>query len=183
MNRLQVWNKNIVYSDLVYKLNPENLNGMIHLDDIVLKSTINTSVNEPKDIIFGLVGLELLTNQKAKVSRTRKSIAAFKTRKFIPISSKVTIRKSKLYSHLDFLINVAFPKWTQLKELDKRSLVSSKESLSLGLSSLTMFPQLTKEYEQLPNDMGVTITMNTRNSHNEYELLLLLSEFQMPVIV
>ena len=26
MNRLQVWNRNIVYSDLVYKLNPENLN-------------------------------------------------------------------------------------------------------------------------------------------------------------
>jgi len=52
MNRLQVWNRNIVYSDLVYKLNPENLNGMIHLDDIVLKSTINTSVSEPKDIIL-----------------------------------------------------------------------------------------------------------------------------------
>ena len=89
MNRLQVWNRNIVYSDLVYKLNPENLNGMIHLDDIVLKSTINTSVSEPKDIIFGLVALELLTNQKAKVSRTRKSIAAFKTRKFVPPHSSV----------------------------------------------------------------------------------------------
>ena len=46
-----------------------------------------------------------------------------------------------------------------------------------------MFPQLTKEYEQLPNDMGITITMNTSNAHNEPELLLLLSEFQMPVII
>ena len=183
MNRLQVWNRNIVYSDLVYKLNPGNLNGMIHLDDIVLKSTINTSVSEPKDIIFGLVALELLTNKKAKVSRTRKSIAAFKTRKFIPISSKVTMRRNRLYSHLDFLISVAFPKWTQLKELERRSLVNSKGSLSLGLSNLTMFPQLTKEYEQLPNDMGITITMNTSNAHNEPELLLLLSEFQMPVII
>ena len=183
MNRLQVWNKNIVYSDLVYKLNTENLNDMVHLNDIVLKSTINTSVSEPKDIIFGLVALELLTNQKAKISRTRKSIAAFKTRKFIPIGSKVTMRRSKLYSHLDFLITVAFPKWTQLKELDKRSLVSSERSFSLGLSNLTMFPQLVKEYEQLPNDMGITITMNTNNAHNESELLLLLSEFQMPVVV
>jgi ribosomal protein L5 len=81
------------------------------------------------------------------------------------------------------LISVAFPKWTQLKELERRSLVNSKGSLSLGLSNLTMFPQLTKEYEQLPNDMGITITMNTSNAHNEPELLLLLSEFQMPVII
>lgn len=183
MNRLQIWNKNIVYLDLVYKLNPENLSGMIHLDDIVLKSTLNTSVSEPKDIIFGLVALELLTNQKAKVSRTRKSIAAFKTRKFIPISSKVTMRKSRLYSYLDFLVSVAFPKWARLKELERKSLVSSKGSLSLGLSNLSMFPQLIKEYEQLPNDIGITITINTSSSYNEPELLLLLSEFQMPVIV
>ena len=93
------------------------------------------------------------------------------------------MRRNRLYSHLDFLISVAFPKWTQLKELERRSLVNSKGSLSLGLSNLTMFPQLTKEYEQLPNDMGITITMNTSNAHNEPELLLLLSEFQLPVII
>ena len=69
MNRLEIWNKNIVSSDLIYKLNPKNLNNIICLNDVVLKSTINTSVSDPKDIIFGLVALELLTNQKAKVSR------------------------------------------------------------------------------------------------------------------
>lgn len=183
MNRLQIWNRNVVHPDLVYKLNPNNLNSMVKLDDMILKSTINTSVGEPKDVIFGLVALELLTNQKAKVSRTRKSIAAFKTRKFIPISSKVTMRKNRLYSYLDFLISVAFPKWPQLKELEKKSLVNSKKSLSLGLSNLTMFPQLTKEYEQLPNNMGITVTINTSSVHNESSLLLLLSEFQVPVIV
>ena len=93
------------------------------------------------------------------------------------------MRKNRLYSYLDFLISVAFPKWTQLKELEKKSLVNSKKSLSLGLSNLTMFPQLTKEYEQLPNNMGITVTINTSSVHSESSLLLLLSEFQVPVIV
>lgn len=181
MNRLQIWNKNIVSSDLIYKLNSKNLNNIISLTNIVLKSTINTSISDPKDIIFGLVALELLTNQKAKISRTRKSIAAFKTRKFVPISSKVTLRKRKLYSCIDFLICVAFPKWTQIKELEKRSLVIAKTSLSLGLPNLTMFPQLIKEYEQLPKEMGLTVTMNSTNVVNESDLLMLLSQYQMPV--
>lgn len=181
MNRLQIWNKNIVSSDLIYKLNSKNLNNIISLNNIVLKSTINTSISDPKDIIFGLVALELLTNQKAKISRTRKSIAAFKTRKFVPISSKVTLRKRKLYSCIDFLICVAFPKWTQVKELEKRSLVIARTSLSLGLPNLTMFPQLIKEYEQLPKEMGLTVTMNSTNVVNESDLLMLLSQYQMPV--
>jgi len=181
MNRLQIWNKNIVSSDLIYKLNSKNLNNIISLNNIVLKSTINTSISDPKDIIFGLVALELLTNQKAKVSRTRKSIAAFKTRKFVPISSKVTLRKRNLYSCIDFLICIAFPKWTHIKELEKHSLVSARTSLSLGLPNFTMFPQLIKEYEQLPKEMGLTITMNSTNVVNESDLLMLLSHYQMPV--
>lgn len=178
-----MWSKNIVSSDLIYKLNPKNLHNIICLNDIVLKSTINTSINDPKDIIFGLVVLELLTNQKAKLSRTRKSVAVFKTRKFVPISSKITLRRKKLYSCIDFLICIAFPKWTQLKELEKRSLVVSKTSLSLGLPNFTMFSQLTKEYEQLPKEMGVTFSINSINIVNESDLLILLSEYQMPVVL
>jgi len=102
MSRLQLWYKNIVSVDLIYKLNPTNSHEIIKLKNITLKSTINTSVSEPKDIIFGLVILELLSNQKAEVLKTRKSIAAFKIRKSVPISSKVTIRSKNLYDYMDF---------------------------------------------------------------------------------
>jgi hypothetical protein len=44
-----------------------------------------------------------------------------------------------------------------------------------------MFPQLTKEYEQLPKEMGLTVTVNSINVVNELDLLMLLSEYQMPV--
>ena len=157
------------------------MHDIAKLDNFVLKSTINTSINEPKDIIFGLVALELITDQKVRVSRTKKSIAAFKTRKFMPISSKVTIRRKGLYCYLDFFNFVVLPKWPQFKELTKSSLVNDKNSLSLGLTHLSIFPQLTKESELLPKDMGLTVTMNTRSVSRESDLLLLLSEFQFPV--
>ena len=99
----------------------------------------------------------------------------------MPISSKVTIRRKGLYCYLDFFNFVVLPKWPQFKELTKSSLVNDKNSLSLGLTHLSIFPQLTKESELLPKDMGLTVTMNTRSVSRESDLLLLLSEFQFPV--
>ena len=107
-NRLELWNKNVIIPDLIYKFNSKNIHEVTHLENIVLKSTLNSSVTEPKDIVFALVTLELLSNQKAKVLRTRRSIAAFKTRKFIPISSKVTIRKKKSLSLFGFFLYQLF---------------------------------------------------------------------------
>lgn len=183
MNRLKIWKKNIVSLDLLYKLNSKNIHNRVSIDNVNLKSTINTSVIEPKDIIFGLIVLELLTNQKAKVARTRKSIAAFKIRKFIPISSKVTVRNNNMYDFLDFLICVVLPRLPQFKEVDKKSIVISKTSLSLGLSNLNIFPQLAKESEQFPKNMGITITINVNLNETDIEFLLLLSEFQIPVTI
>jgi len=183
MNRLQIWHRNIVTVDLLYKLNSTNLHDITHLKNIILKSTINTSVLEPKDIIFGLVVLELLSNQKAKILKTRKSIAAFKTRKSIPISSKVTIRSKNLYNYIDFLICIALPKLSEFNSLNIKSVVNSKKSLSIGLSNLSMFPQLTKELEHLPKNIGLTITFNISLVKSSWILLLLLGEFQVPVIL
>ena len=82
-NRFQLWNKYVVTPDLIYKLNSKNIHNIVGLKNIVLKSTINTTITDSKDILFGLVALELLSNQELKSARTRKSIAAFKTRKFV----------------------------------------------------------------------------------------------------
>ena len=182
-SRLQLWNKQVIIPDLVYKFNSKNIHDIIQLNDIVLKSTVNTTITDSKDIIFGLMILELLSNQRAKVTRIRKSIAAFKTRKSMPISSKVTMRNKNLYLFLDFFISVVLPKTTQFKELTKNSLVKSNTSVSIGLSNLTAFLQLNKESEQLPKDIGLTVTLNSREFKSKYKLVVLLSQYQIPVIL
>ena len=180
MSRLKNWYKNVVRSDLVYKANVKNLHGLLRLDNVVLKSTINTCVNESKDILFGLVLVELLSSQKAKLLRTKKSVAAFKTRKFVPFSSKVTLRKNS-HCYLDFFVSVVLPRAAQVKEISKNSVGVGENSLSLGLTNLTIFPQLNKESDHLPKDVGITLTLNFCLSKNQFQLLGLLSQFQFPV--
>ncbi len=101
----------------------------------------------------------------------------------MPISTKVTLRKKNLYNYLDFFICIVLPRLPQLTEFEKNSVIKAKTSLSIGLPNLTIFPQLTKESEQLPKNMGLTLTINSNNIKSNTSLLLFLSEFQMPVIL
>jgi large subunit ribosomal protein L5 len=148
-------------------------NSLLGLEDMSSISDGNV------DII--LRNAEVLTNQKAKVLRTRKAVAAFNTKKFNAISSKVTVRGKTLHTFLWFLITVVLPRVSNFKELTRKSLTHDKNSLSLGLSNLALFPQLSKESEQLPKELGITITFNL--DPKDSNLLLLLSEYQIPVLI
>ena len=183
MNRLKLWEARIIKNDLVYKVGLKNVHSMMKLKTIVLKSTVNSATSEPKDILYSLISLEVLTNQKVKVLRTRKPVAAFNTKKFNAISSKVTIRGEALHTFLWFFITLVLPKVSDFKELRSTSLIRDKNSLSLGLSNLALFPQLSKESEQLPKDLGITITFNLDSKESNFNLLLLLSEYQIPVLI
>jgi len=181
MNRLKLWGDSIIKNDLIYKLDSKNIHSMLKLKTIILKSTVNSATSESKDILYSLIALEVLTNQKAKVLRTRKAVAAFNTKKFNAISSKVTVRGKTLHTFLWFLITVVLPRVSNFKELTRKSLTHDKNSLSLGLSNLALFPQLSKESEQLPKELGITITFNL--DPKDSNLLLLLSEYQIPVLI
>lgn len=183
MNRLKLWEDSIIQNDLVYKLGLRNIHDIMKLKTIVLKSTVNSSTSEPKDILYSLISLEVLTNQKAKVLRTRKAVAAFNIKKFNAISSKVTIRGKTLHAFLSFFITLVLPKVSDFKELKRKSLIHDKASLSLGVSNLALFPQLSKESEQLPKELGITITFNLDSKESNCNLLLLLSEYQIPVLI
>ena len=84
---------------------------------------------------------------------------------------------------MDFLVCIVLPKLSELNPLSIKSVTNSKKSLSIGLSNLGMFPQLTKELEHLPKNIGLTVTFNISLAKSNLMLLLLLSELQVPVIL
>ena len=93
------------------------------------------------------------------------------------------MRNKNLYSFLDFFVSVVLPRTSNIKELAKGSLVRSNASVNIGLSNLTTFLQLSKESEQLPKDVGITVTLNSNKAYLDYELLLLLNQYQIPIIM
>lgn len=80
------------------------------LDKIVLNTGIGKSaVLDRKRTVEALFMMELITGQKANVTRAKKSIDKFKLREKMPIGCKTTLRKHKALCFLDRLTHTALP--------------------------------------------------------------------------
>jgi len=160
MNRLKSWHRQIVSKDLIYKLNSKNVFQIDRLNKIVLTCITNKAVEDSKNVAFVLVLLELLSSQKPRVVRAKKSVAAFKLRKFIPLGGKVTLRGKKMYNWLNILIFIIQPKLPEIIFL-KLNLKEKALVLNVGMTNILTFPQFVNENNHFIKDLGLTLTIES----------------------
>lgn len=87
-----------------------NVMQLPELDKLVLNTGIGgKAVSDRKRTVEALFMMELITGQKANITRAKKSIDQFQLREKMPIGCKVTLRKQNAYGFLDRLINTALP--------------------------------------------------------------------------
>jgi large subunit ribosomal protein L5 len=179
MYRLLSWYQQIISKDLIYKLNPTNVFKIDQLKKLALTCNTNIAVDDPKNVVFTLVLLELLCNQKSKIIRAKKSIAAFRLRQFVPLGSKITLRNKKIYYWLDLLFSVIQPKLPEVIFLNA-NLKEKMAFLGVGLPSVFVFPQLSQENNCFLKDLGLTLLLVGSIDKKKENMVLLTSGFQAP---
>lgn len=96
--------------DILFKDNFGNIMQIPKLDKTVLNTGIGKkAVLDRKRIIEALFTMELITSQKANITRAKKSNDKFKLREKMPIGCKTTLRKQKAFCLLDRLTHTALP--------------------------------------------------------------------------
>jgi len=147
----------------------------------ILKITLNMGVGEAaldKKIITNAVDdLTRITGQKPIVTKTRKSIAAFKIRDNWPIGCKVTLRGKRMYEFLDRLISVAIPRIRDFRGLNAKSF-DGRGNYSLGIREQIVFPEI--DYDKIDQIRGLDVTITT-NAKNDDEARALLKAFNFPL--
>jgi large subunit ribosomal protein L5 len=187
--------KKVVAYDLLLKQNYTSIMQLPRLDKLVVNTTSKIYINDKKYIIFTLAALELISGQKPQLTYARKSIANFKVRQDQIIGCRVSLRENLMYTFLDKLSKIVFPrlrdysnKKKQEKNLNINSLTnfsdkfSSQKSLfsvSFGFQNLMVFPELENHYELVDNFRGMDVSFSVCNS-NKKSSSLLLSGFQLP---
>src|ERR1700754_2090428 len=91
------------------------------IDKIVLNMGVGEATADSKKPSVAAEDLALITGQKAVVTRARNSIAGFKVRENMPIGTKVTLRKERMYEFLDRLITIALPRVRDFRGLNPKS--------------------------------------------------------------
>jgi len=117
--------------------------------------------------------LALITGQKPKICRARKSIAGFKLREGDPIGLMVTLRRKRMYDFLEKLFNVALPRTKDFQGLPVDSF-DGQGNYSLGVEEQIIFPEIDPAKVEKIHGLQVTIVTNTKNDQKAKRLLELL---------
>ncbi|MCD6129724.1 MAG: 50S ribosomal protein L5 [Deltaproteobacteria bacterium] len=143
---------------------------------IVVNVGMGEGVQDIKLLDSALDELAAITGQRGVITRARKSIAAFKLRKGMPIGCRVTLRREKMYDFLDRLINFTLPRVRDFRGVSTKSF-DGRGNYSLGLTEQLVFPEIDYDKVQKVHGMGISIVTTAKTDE---ECRVLLESFGMP---
>ena len=152
--------------DFSYK----NIMEVPKVQKVVLNVGLGEAIQNIKLLDAAQKELSIITGQKAVVTKAKKSIAAFKLRKGMPIGCKVTLRGNMMYEFLDRLISLSLPRIRDFRGISGKSF-DGRGNYSLGLKEQFMFPEV--DYDKVEMVHGLDITFcTTAKTDKESKALL-----------
>ena len=109
-SRLKEQYQSEIVEALTKKFGYKNVMEVPKLDKIVINMGVGEAKENAKALETAIKDMEIITGQKAVVTRAKKSVANFKIREGMPIGCKVTLRGDRMYEFADRLINLALPR-------------------------------------------------------------------------
>ncbi|WP_422448628.1 50S ribosomal protein L5 [Thermoanaerobacterium sp. DL9XJH110] len=176
MSRLKDKYLQEVIPALKQKFNYKNIMEVPKLEKVVINMGLSDARENPKAIESASRDISTITGQKPIITKAKKSIAAFKLRKGMPIGAKVTLRGEKMYDFLDKLFNVALPRVRDFKGVSPDSF-DGRGNYTLGVREQLIFPEI--EYDKIDRIRGMDITIVTTAKTDE-EARELLKNLGMP---
>ena len=111
-----------------------------------------------------------LTVQLPIVTKSKKAVANFKTRKDIPLGLKVTLRENNMYYFLDRLINMALARKKEFRGLNQDSF-NKEANYSVGIKKHVIFPEVSFDKIEKLRGLDITVVTSTNNKEASKALL------------
>jgi len=137
---------------------------------VVLNMGLGLNGNDSKILKSCEEDLAKITGQTPVVTKFKKSIANFKTRKDTNSGLKVTLRKNKMYEFLDRLVNIALPRIKDFRGLNPNSF-DNFGNYTFGIKEHIVFPEVNFDKVDKIRGLDITISIKSKNKENSYELL------------
>ena len=140
------------------------------IEKIVLNMGLGLDGNDAKIVSSCQDDLASITGQKPIVTKFRKSIANFKTRKNTNSGLKVTLRKNKMYEFIDRLVNIALPRIKDFRGLNPNGF-DKFGNYTFGIKEQIIFPEVNFDKVDKIRGLDITIVIKTLKKEHSFELL------------
>ena len=153
-----------VVPELREQLGLENVHQVPTLEKIVVNMGVGEAVQDAKVLDAAMEDMAIITGQKPRVNRAKKSIAGFKIRQGMPIGIKVTLRGNRMWEFMDRVLTAAIPRVRDFRGLDPASF-DGRGNFTMGFEEQLIFPEI--DYDTVQGIRGMDITFVTTAKTDE----------------
>ena len=140
------------------------------IEKIVLNMGLGLDGADSKILKASQEDMSKITGQKPIVTKFKKSVANFKTRKGTDAGLKVTLRKNKMYEFIDRLVNIALPRIKDFRGLSPKGF-DKFGNYTFGIKEHIIFPEVSFERADKVRGLDVVIVIKALNKVHSFALL------------
>ena len=174
MPRLKVEYKKKIIDDLQKRFSMRNKHMVPKFIKVVLNMGLGLDGSDKKKLQNCIEDMSLISGQRPIVTKFKKSISNFKTRKGSNAGVKVTLRSNKMYEFIDRLVNIALPR---IKDFQGLSLdgFDNFGNYSFGIKEHIIFPEINFDKVDRIRGMDITLVTNGKDKKTTFALLELMN--------
>ena len=152
------------------KLGLKNIYMTPKIEKIVLNMGLGLDGADSKILKACEEDMSKITGQKPVITKFKKSVANFKTRKGSNAGLKVTLRKDKMYEFLDRLVNIALPRIKDFRGLSP-SAFDKFGNYTFGVKEHIIFPEVSFDRADKVRGLDITIVITSKSNKHSFALL------------
>ena len=156
--------------DLQKKFSMKNKLMVPRIAKVVLNMGLGADANDKKIVQNSIEDISLISGQKPIITKFKKSISNFKTRKGTTAGIKVTLRSNKMYEFIDRLVNIALPRVKDFQGLSMYGF-DNFGNYSFGIKEHIIFPEI--NFDKVDRIRGMDITLVTTGKDRKTTFALL----------
>ena len=167
-----------IQTDLKNQFGFKNLYMGPKIKKIVLNMGLGLDGNDTKILKSCEEDMGKITGQKPVITKFKKSVANFKTRKGTNAGLKVTLRKNRMYEFLDRLVNIALPRIKDFRGLSLNGF-DKFGNYTFGIKEHIIFPEVSFDRADKVRGLDIVIVISSKNKDHS---IALLEKFNFPFI-
>ena len=159
-----------IQPSLKEKFGYKNLYMGPKISKVVLNMGLGLDGNDSKILKSCQEDLSKIAGQSPVITKFKKSIANFKTRKNTNSGLKVTLRQNKMYEFLDRLVNIALPRIKDFRGLSPDGF-DKFGNYTFGIKEHIIFPEVNFDKAEKIRGLDITIVIKSIKKEDSFELL------------
>jgi large subunit ribosomal protein L5 len=164
MSQLKEKYKKEIVPAMMERMSYKNVMQVPRLEKIVLNIGLGEAITNAKALEAGEADLAAISGQHPVITRSKRSISAFRLRAGMAIGVKVTLRGTRMWDFYEKLVSITLPRVREFQGVP-RTAFDGRGNYTLGFKEQTVFPEI--EFDKVDKVRGLEVVIVTTAKTDE----------------